>query len=287
MIGHARRGSADLVAGTRRDPLGEVRTSWAKLGQTDPLWAVCVDHSRRGGRWDPAQLLASGRREVGDAIAVLDRLGLCARRERALDFGCGVGRLTAALTDHFAAVTGVDISAPMLAQARAINSAVTRCTFLSNDAPDLRLFADGSFDLVYSSLVLQHLPPPVAARYLAEFARVVRAGGAIALLVPERHLRTPRGFAYAYAPQRVIAWFQLSVFGYPAPMRMHALPAGRVKRVVEPLGARLIASERHPGYGGHWRMAMHFVAAPSVPAASHPAPSTPVGQPVHDDVRSG
>jgi len=245
-----------------RDALGEIGRNWTRLGEADPLWAVCVDGSRRGGRWDPAELLATGRREIAAAMANVDGLRLCARREHALDFGCGVGRLTAALTDHFTAVTGVDISSPMLAEARRLNPAGARATFVHNDAPDLRLFADASFDLVYSSLVLQHLPPELAHRYLAEFVRIARPGGAIAILVPTAHLRTARGLAYAYAPNQLIGWLQRSVFGYPAPMRMHTLPARVVRRVIEPVGARFVASQQHQGYGGHWRMATHFIAVP-------------------------
>jgi len=253
----------NLATVKAQDGIDEVRRNWTRLGKIDPFWAVCVDDSRRGGRWDPAELLATGRQEISGAVANLDRLGLCPKRERALDFGCGVGRLTAPLADHFATVTGVDISEPMLAQARRLKPAGKQCAFVHNDAPDLRLFADACFDFVYSSLVLQHLPPALTVKYLAEFVRIVRPDGAIALLVPVAHLRTPHGLVYAYAPYRMIAWFQLSIFGYPAPMRMHVLPPAQVRGVVEPLGARLAASEKHPGYGGHWRMATHFIAAPS------------------------
>ncbi len=265
MMGLQRRASANPGSAKARASLDEVRRNWTKLGKADPLWAVCVDGSRKGGRWDPAELFATGRGEIADALASLDRLGMCRRREHALDFGCGVGRLTAALADHFTAVTGVDISLPMLAEARRHSPAGERATFVHNDSPDLRQFADSSVDLVYSSLVLQHLPPALTATYLAEFARIVRPGGVIALLVPVAHLRTPRGIVYAYAPRRLIAWAQLSVCGYPAPMRMHTLTAASVRGIMEPLGARLTATERHPGYGGHWQMATHFIAAPPAP----------------------
>jgi ubiquinone/menaquinone biosynthesis C-methylase UbiE len=245
---------------TRDSRLTRLSRDWSTLGKEDPLWAVCVDPARRGGRWDLAEFLASGRAEISAAIARLDELAICPRRGDALDFGCGVGRLTAALGDHFGSVTGVDISRPMLDQARELHAGRARCTFVHNDSADLRAFADGSFDLVYSSLVLQHMPGDLAAGYLLEFLRVLRPGGAAVILVPEAHLRTPRGLAYAYAPRALIGLIQRRIFGFPAAMQMHTLPARRVRELVEPAGGRLVVSDPQSGFGDHWQMTTHFIA---------------------------
>jgi ubiquinone/menaquinone biosynthesis C-methylase UbiE len=238
--------------------LAALRRDWTALGTADPLWAVCVDPDKRAGRWDIAEFLASGQAEVTDALAELDRLGCCYGRQSALDFGCGVGRLTAALSDHFAAVTGVDIAEPMLAYAKSLQADHPHCRFLLNDRPDLSIFPDDSFDLVYSSLVLQHLPPRLAESYLAEFVRVARPGGAIVIVVPEANLRTPGGLVYAHAPQPLIRWLQRRVFGFPAPMYMHTVPAERVRAVVESSGARLLASISR-GRSGHWWMSALYI----------------------------
>jgi ubiquinone/menaquinone biosynthesis C-methylase UbiE len=243
----------------RASRLARLRRDWSTLGREDPFWAVCVDPARRGGRWDVGEFLASGRAEVAEAIAGLDGLAICPRRGDALDFGCGVGRLTAALSDHFGHVTGVDISPPMLDQARALHSANSRCTFVHNERPDLRQFGDASVDLVYSSLVLQHMPGDLAAAYLQEFLRIVRPAGAVVILVPETHLRTPRGLAYAYAPPALIGLIQRRVFGFPAAMQMHTLPGRKVRQLVEPVGGRLVASQPRTGFGDHWRMTTHYI----------------------------
>jgi ubiquinone/menaquinone biosynthesis C-methylase UbiE len=244
-----------------RRSLAGLRRDWTRLGQADPLWAVCVDPVKQGGRWDIEEFLESGRAEIADAMADLDRLGMCGRRNDALDFGCGVGRLTAALAVHFTSVTGVDISPSMLGHARKLHADNPRCRFVQNDRLDLQAFPSGRFDLVYSGLVLQHMPAALAGGYLAEFVRVVRPGGAIVILVPEAHLRTPRGIVYAYAPHRLIGLVQRRVYGYPAPMRMHTLPASRVRKLVEPQGARIVASLPKEAYGGHWRMTQHFIVS--------------------------
>jgi ubiquinone/menaquinone biosynthesis C-methylase UbiE len=241
----------------RSDSLDALRRDWTTLGEADPLWAVCVDPDKRGGRWDTAEFLASGRAEVTELLAELDQMGGCPRQS-AIDFGCGVGRITAALAGQFATVTGIDISESMLAHARSLHSGNANCQFLLHVKSDLSIFKDNSFDLVYSSLVLQHVPPPLADSYLTEFVRIVRPGGAIVIVVPESHLRTLGGLVYAYAPRSLIRWLQRRVFGFPAPMDMHTVPASRVREVVESRGARLMASVPR-GISGHWRMAAHCI----------------------------
>jgi len=240
-----------------RPALSRLRRDWTRLGDTDPLWAVCVDPARKDGRWDLSEFNASGKTEIAFLIGELDRLGLGVRRERALDFGCGVGRLSGALLSYYGSVTGVDISPPMVELAGRLNPG---CDYVLNDAPDLRLAGDASFDLVYSSLVLQHIPPALARGYLAEFVRVARPGGVIALLVPVSYGWSAPGLAYRLLPSALAGFVQRRCFGYPAPMRMRTLPARQVERVVAPLGARLVASVPHPGYGGPWRMALQILA---------------------------
>jgi SAM-dependent methyltransferase len=261
------------TSSTAQDQLRQVARDWTTLGESDPLWAVCVDPDRRGGRWDVGEFMSSGAAEVSDLMVRLDQLGICPRREAALDFGCGAGRLTGALRGHFAAVTGVDVSQPMLARAQDLLAGQSGCRFVHNDRADLAVFPDASFDLVYSGLVLQHMPSGLAEAYLAEFVRVVRPGGAVVVLVPEAHRRTPRGIFYACAPTGLIGLIQRSVFGYPAAMRMTTLPARRVQQLAGPLGASLVASDPRTGVGDHWQMACHFLSryGPAVgPSAAGP-----------------
>jgi SAM-dependent methyltransferase len=239
--------------------LDEVRADWTRLGADAPLWAVCVDPAKRDGGWDDDEFLASGAREIASALERLDALGLRPEGGRALDFGCGAGRLSNALADHFDAVVGVDISAPMLAEARRLDRSGGRIEFRLNDAPDLAGLPDASFDLVYTDLVLQHLPPALAAGYVREFARVVRPGGAMVIGVPARERRTFKGLVFRYAPWPAIRFAQRALLGYPAPMRMHPLPADRLAALLAPAGARIAASDPYWG-GDHWEHLRHYVA---------------------------
>src|SRR5205823_2698739 len=150
---------------------------WEELAGIDPLWAILSAPEGRDGRWQLEAFFISGETEIEQALAdgPATRPG---RRERALDFGCGVGRLTRALSSRFAECYGIDISARMIELAQDLNRDRPGCTFVLNDRPDLSQFDSSSFDLVYSSLVLQHMPSPeIALGYISEFLRLVRPDG--------------------------------------------------------------------------------------------------------------
>jgi SAM-dependent methyltransferase len=238
--------------------LDGVRQDWTRLGAEDPLWAVYVAPGTRGGKWDVEEFLATGRREVDAALAEAAALGLRPGGGRALDFGCGVGRLSAALARHVDEVIGVDIAPTMLEQARRLDRSGGRCRFVLNTTPDLAFLDDGSVDLVYSSLVLQHLPPGYARRYLAEFARVLAPGGVAVFQVVTGRTRTVKGLVSAVLPWPVQSWVQRRLFGYPAGMRMTPVAARDVDAVFAGTGVTVAGAVEDPSYGGHWRCVRFF-----------------------------
>lgn len=244
------------MSAARRD-LERLRLDWTRLGAEDPLWAVLIRPGTRHGGWDPDAFLATGRDEVGTALDRLERLGALPRLGRVLDFGCGAGRATQALADHAGEVIGVDVSEPMLAAARRLDRD-GRCTFVLNQSADLSGFADASFDLVYSSLVLQHLPPALARSYLAELTRVLRPGGAMAVQVATRPTLSLKGVLFRFAPQPLLRFGQRRILRYPAPMRMHGISAADFAGTIARYGGRLLDSVEDTTYGGHWIYHRHF-----------------------------
>ncbi len=163
---------------TTDDRLAHQQEVWEGWAQADPLWAILSDPARRGRRWDVDEFFATGKPDVDHALAQAGEHALPARRDRALDFGCGVGRLTQALGAEFGHVDGVDISDTMIELARRYNKLGERCDYHVNLASDLSLFEDRTMDFVFSTIVLQHVPPEHAATYITEFVRLLAPGGA-------------------------------------------------------------------------------------------------------------
>lgn len=165
--------------------LARQQQDWDELADLDPYWAILSRPGKRHGRWDEAEFFATGRSEAARVLERAAELGAPGGRRSALDFGCGVGRVSRALAEHFDTVTGVDVSETMIERAKALNAEVANCTFRLNAEDHLGLLPDASFDLVYSYIVLQHVPDPTVIRsYIAEFVRLLAPGGLALFQLP-------------------------------------------------------------------------------------------------------
>ncbi|MFI6602870.1 class I SAM-dependent methyltransferase [Nonomuraea sp. NPDC050536] len=106
--------------------------------------------------------------------------------DRVLDVGCGTGYLTRVLSPVVGPsgrVTGLDPSPGMIEHAR--GRAPDNCDYVVGEAQALE-FADGSFDLVVSTLAVHHVPPGARGAAVREMFRVLRPGGK--LLIAETRL---------------------------------------------------------------------------------------------------
>ena len=104
--------------------------------------------------------------------------------DHVLDIGCGTGQSTrdAARAATAGRVLGVDISAPMLEQARRLTIAeqLDNVTYEHGDA-QVHPFAPGHHDLAISRFGTMFFSDPVAA--FSNIARALRVGGRLVLLV--------------------------------------------------------------------------------------------------------
>jgi SAM-dependent methyltransferase len=160
--------------------LEHVRSNWNEFGRRNPISAI--DSGLPTQDWDA--FFASGERVVSGLLDRVREAGMVPIRGAALDFGCGVGRLTQALAARFERTTGVDVAESMIDRARSFNRFPDRCEYVLNDSPDLSRFGNGSFDFVCSVLVLQHVGPTLAQRYVEELVRVLRPGGVAIFQLP-------------------------------------------------------------------------------------------------------
>ena len=100
------------------------------------------------------------------------------RSRRALEIGCGPGRLLKPMSAYFGEIHGVDVSDAMVARARERLAAIPHAHAHAGSGSDLAQFADASFAFVYSYAVFQHIPSrDVVFNYLREAVRVLEPGG--------------------------------------------------------------------------------------------------------------
>jgi len=227
------------------------RRDWDDLAKVDPLWAILSYADRKHGKWDFDEFLATGLKEADGIVAVMERHRFPIERRAALDFGCGVGRVTRGLRRHFDSAVGVDISATMVEQARKI---APECEFIQNEGQDLP-FSDNAFDLVFSKYVLQHQPTKaVIKEYILELFRVLKPGGMLYFQV-----RTKLPFkAKLQAGRRLYS--VLRSVGVPErtlydrlkinPIRSTTISEEEVAAYLETINARVFHVERYDTGGG-------------------------------------
>ena len=116
--------------------------------------------------------------------------------DKALELGCGYGRVAARLCDIATRVVGIDTSLESLMLARRLDRRSLRCQFAQMDASALAL-ANGEFDVVVcvqNGLSAFAVDPTLV---LAEALRVTRSGGRILL----------SSYSASFWPER-LRWFE-------------------------------------------------------------------------------
>jgi SAM-dependent methyltransferase len=114
--------------------------------------------------------------------------------ERILEVGCGTGHWLAGLASAARQVHGLDLSAGMLAQARRRHGAF----FLARGRAGRLPYAPATFDLVYCVNALHHFEDPAA--FVLEARRLLRPGGALAVIGTDPHSRQDAWYVYDYFP---------------------------------------------------------------------------------------
>jgi SAM-dependent methyltransferase len=157
--------------------------------------------------------------------------GQYAAHKWVLDAGCGAGQGTTYLADHGAAyVVGVDIAPEATAFAHS-RSTLGNLAFGAMDVVRLG-FRSGSFDMVTSIEVIEHLIDP--EQYVAEIRRVLKDGGELVLSTPNKLITSPK--PSMMWPYHIHEFY---------PDELHAL-LGRYFSQVERWGMYIPIYERHP-----------------------------------------
>jgi SAM-dependent methyltransferase len=218
------------------------------------------------GRWDVDAFYAEGERDISSLLAEAAALGVTPVYGDALDFGCGVGRLSNALADRFEHVTGVDISAPMVDQARRLVEAKKdNCDFVVNVEPTLP-FASASFNFLVSNIVLQHIPPRLAKGYVREFMRILKSGGVAIFQQPaectwQSEKPVIGAIINLFSPHLRERIYRSRRARDPKNFPMYTIPRNEMLTFVERNGGQVVACVEDRWAGPNWRSFHYIVRA--------------------------
>ncbi len=168
---------------TAQQLLKHVKKTWTAMGESRPHWSVLSSdmflpqHIAENER----AFFASGEVEVTALTSALQRHD-CPIPQHILEYGCGVGRVTAHLAAAFPRVTASDISPSHLMMARQNVNEYSNVTFKLVE--DDRFAMTESFDAWISYIVLQHNPPPIIAMILHKMFTMLAPGGVALFQVP-------------------------------------------------------------------------------------------------------
>ena len=213
--------------------LKSLKNNWESLAERDALFAILTDQSRVGGKWKVAEFMATGETEIDTVMRHLASIRCIPNYgDAALDFGCGVGRVTQALARRFACCVGVDISQHMIQRAESLNQ-YAHCRYMANSEERLP-FADGSFSFIYSNIVLQHVPRRFSTAYLREFVRLLMPGGILIFGVQDSFAATNVSSLVIRVRHvlRIRSRINAALGVGQGNMQMHCLPERVVRRAI-------------------------------------------------------
>ena len=171
------RSSCDAEAMEEPPSVSErMRKDWNERARVDAHFYVAF-----GGRdQTEEEFLATAADVLRSIEGQLKRLPAKANRRawRALEIGCGPGRLMRPLSRHFGEIHGVDVSDEMIRLGRERLRDIPHAHFHTTDGATLPQFADESFEFIYSYAVFQHIPSrEVVLEYMREIRRLLKPGG--------------------------------------------------------------------------------------------------------------
>lgn len=185
---------------------------WAKQGDRNPWWAVLTNFEQGAKVPIDRQLefFKTGKDTIDKMLPMAQAFGILKKewiaKATALDFGCGLGRMSNALASvGFGKVICVDQAKSFLdagkesltklsGQGVVVADVSDRVKFLQS-APDLLCVQEASsIDFVHSIITLQHMKPMLQVAYVEQLCDVLRPGGAgyfqIPTLVTDYHHNT-------------------------------------------------------------------------------------------------
>lgn len=158
---------------------------WEKWGESNPYYGVLTEDrflTNNLSESDKAEFFNSGREYIDYVLGqVKSHIDYDFIPMRAIDFGCGVGRLVIPLSEVSDEVIGIDVSPSMLneAQKNCEERSVKNVKFIESD--DRVSLLKGEFNFIHSFIVFQHVPVKRGEVILSHLLAHLKAGGVCAV----------------------------------------------------------------------------------------------------------
>jgi SAM-dependent methyltransferase len=205
--------------------------TWEWYGDKDPYYGVLTDDSFRVGNLTlerKAAFFESGQKHITQLLAELEAAQFSVGKSKALDFGCGVGRLIIPLARAFESVVGVDVSEGMLKEsAKNISEIGLQNIRLVLSDDQLSALDGEEFDLVHSFIVLQHISYERGLDIFRRLLDLVKPGGVACLHVQYAGFPLVQGFGIKTALRRILKKLTDKLIP-PEQMLMNAYPLNAV-----------------------------------------------------------
>ena len=230
--------------------------NWEGLADRDMLWSILTDPSKKNNQWELADFFQSGQEEVDIIFNYLEQNNLFPKTTNsALDFGCGVGRLSRAISNYFSKTIGVDVSSTMVEQAKLLNDDIAQKTeFIVNEAIDLKCINPSSMDMVFTMIVLQHIPSNVSLKFIASFLDKLKPGGRLVFQIPVADIRQPSPIQKLKSNLRIRERLALIGIGKGFHMHMHVTPEDKIDSTIKNSGGIILhkayTNQTDPAYNG-------------------------------------
>ena len=215
-----------------QDLFKHIQESWKSLGEKEPYWSVLtVDNLlARNIEVNKGVFYESGKQDANILFNFFNRNRIdYTGFKSALEYGCGLGRVTQWLAEKFEIVHGYDISQTHLNGAEQY---LTRVGVRNIILKHIKRVQDiqnlPKVDLVYSILVLQHNPPPLISLIIREFIKALNPGGIAFFQVPTYQL------GYSFSLERYLSG------ATKHEMEMHILPQSQIFEIIRQEGGKAI-----------------------------------------------
>ena len=238
---------------------------WEKYGSQDPYYGVLSDAQYSKGNLGKAEkekFFRTGKDHIDHVIDSATAFFGPPDTRRALDFGCGVGRLVIPLSARFEEVVGLDVSSSMLEEAR------LNCGERELGNVSLKV-SDGRFEefrnrisFLHSFIVFQHILPEQGMRLFGALVDSLDAGGIGAVHFCYA-IRVPPGVAFKRKVVRTLPWLHLLVnivkrrpLRYPM-MEMNEYDCNGILSLLQAKGITRVVCE-YTDHADHWGVMVYF-----------------------------